>query len=289
MPTPQLLAYRRVLSRSGSAGISLALPDYAPGYEWDDWFVVLGVKLGLGAQFLPSAPWSGPSLASVNFQDQRFYNNDNTGWTLAANGATGAVLAYMFAFRNGGQASTDYAIGGGSIGGSPTALHFTRYIVPALPQDAIAVLLGLAAHPVGSTYEANTPVIASRVIYDHGEITTVVDDDANLWAMWTDVQPAGTTYPTVFDPTPPTFAPCNWGTDAEIYSDALNLMASAWWFVDYAPNPAFELPPMPPAVGACPDHGTAQARAIPHGVRVVTDAPVVVAGGTATVRATVRV
>lgn len=277
MPTPQLLAFRRFLSPSGPMGVTLALPDYAPGYEWDDWFLVLGVKLGLGPQSLPSSPWSGPAGAGTSFADQRFYNDDDTGWVMAPNGATGAVLAFMFAFRNGGQSSSSYAIGGGTVGGSPTALQFSRYIVPALPQDAIAVLLGLGAHPSGDTYEANTPVIDSRVIYDHGQVVTVVDDDTNLWSMWTDVQPAGSTYPPVFDPLPPTFSSTNWGYDAEVYSDVSNLLAAIWTWVDYAPNPTerpLDHEPMPDPVPACPDQEPALARS--QGARVITEAPVLI-------------
>lgn len=285
MPTPEILAYRVVSHPSGSSSISMALPDYAPGYAWDDWFYVSLVLDGTTTVSVAGTPWSTTGTNAFRLTSTRFYDDDDTPWTASfASANSWSALAVMIAFRNGGNV-TSYAIGGGTVGGTPP-LQYTRDIVPALPQDTIGVLTGLASFSDGAGgMESTTPLVTGAVIYRSGEVVTTVYNDANRWAMWTGVLGEGSTFPAdVVDHAPPTFDAANWGTDAYVVVGSSHPVA--WEWIDYAANPVEQPPDLPPmpAVEACPPH--LQAVVSMGFARIRTDVPVIIYGGTATVRPT---
>jgi hypothetical protein len=272
MPTPQILASRVVSHPSGTDAISMALPVYLPGYEWDDWFVAFVVLDAAVEVVGPPSPWVAvPS--SIYFAASRFYNDVDAIFEIDAPSSPGwSGLVVLLAVRNGGNIE-NYNMGGGNTAGSPV-LRFGRDLVPALPQDAIAVLIGLVSSAGAIPRSSTSPYILSSHVYRADEVATTVYDDGNRLVMWTGVLPAGSTWPAdIAVPGVPEFDIGNWGYDVHV-EEACTVIV-VWAFIDYAPNPRPEIPDEPP--GPCPPHLQATVSLGP--VRVLTKSPVTIRAG----------
>lgn len=288
MPTPQLLAFRGEKHPSGTTGFSLALPTYLPGYEHDDWFLVITeIYNGGSTAATAGAPWPGTTLngLGLNYQS-RWYNNDDSPWFSHSHSVPFGGIAYMFAFRNGGQAQ-NYTMGGGTgdfLDGEG-CIQLNRDIVPTLPQDAIAILMGISVLPaelVDGGFQATVPFVDSWVSYDHGQVIATLEEDGNFLVKYTDVQPAGTVYPAdvYCPPAFPVFEPANFGVTGHFTcGDTFQFILAHWLWVDFAENPrkpdvTDETDGPPPVGTGCPPNLQATATLGP--VRVVTQSPIVI-------------
>lgn len=257
MPTPELLAYRRVFHPSGSGGVTaVPLPDYAPGYETDDWFLMVSAGLADSFDFVYGGyPWE-PGLGSGPFPFQvmqRFYNGDTTPWTVeTASDNSYAALVYCFAFRNGGRSrlmrsglALNYPVGADVGRGEYYRFCPGSSSDPPVPTDTdfIAVLVELTATysgghwtEGGSTGRTFTGTFGPSS-WQGG--VALEGPDGTTAAAVTEVIPAGTTFPAV---SAPDIFPFMVGLTGKLESviaapPGVGGGEGGWFVVDYAPNP----------------------------------------------------